>query len=103
MKIYRDPEFTDEIKDGELIHFGVVKAGDTALKVIYILNDTEAILQKFIYEFPDAKKDKLTIINSPPVVAPNGTDSFTIKWDPGLDFKRALKTSIKIKAEEIYV
>jgi len=103
MKIYDDAELTREIKESDKIDLGIVKAGTVITKTMYIKNDADAVLHNFEYTIPNAKSDRITVVDFPTLIQANDVKPFTIKWEPDQDYKQALKTSLEINAEEVYI
>ena len=100
MKIFEDRKLTKEIK---LIHFGEVKAGSSKEKTVYLLNDSNAILRKLKFHFPNAKKEKIKVVLAPVKLKFNESGKVILKWSPSLNFKRALNVEMKVEGEEVYL
>lgn len=100
MKMYSDKELKNEIS---YIDFGTVEAGTKKRITIYLLNDSEAILNNLIFDFPVEFLEQLEIISFPQRIDPSKTGELVLEWKPSKEFKKALQVPITIKAEEIYL
>ena len=87
--------------EGQPIDFGVVEAGMEQTKTIWIYNDTDAELQDITVE-PTEDIPHLTVIGKPNMVMPMNHSTIVLRWSPPVDFRRALKATVKINAKELY-
>lgn len=100
MKIYEDSKQKKLLTE---IHFGTVEALKEKEIVLYVKNDSEAVLENIVFNFPKlADTEKLEIINAPKTMQPNSIEQLKIKWKPSLSFKSSLSVSLEIIGDEIY-
>lgn len=100
MKIYKDRECTKEIED---IHFGKVEAGKRKRLTLYMKNDVNAVLVGIEILFPDPGEEQIKIIKAPGKLNPGQISPLILEWKPPLNFRKALRTSIQIIGEEIFM
>lgn len=87
----------------ESVHFGTVEASKEKELIVYIQNNSEAVLENIEFRFPKlAESEKLEIINAPKTMQPGTVESLKLKWKPSLNFKQALNLSLEIIGDEIY-
>lgn len=100
MKIFEDNKCKKLLTE---IHLGTVEALKEKEIVIYIQNDSSAILENLEFRFPKLPdSEKLEIINAPKTMQANAIESMKIKWKPSLNFKQALNVQLEIIGDEIY-
>jgi len=100
MKLYSDNKCKTLV---ESINFGTVEASNEKELVIYIKNDSESVLENLAYEFPSLPDtEKLEILNAPKTMQPGAIESMKIRWQPSLNFKKALNVSLEISGNEVY-
>ena len=99
MKFFDDPELKKSIQS---VNFGKVKVGTSEEKIIYILNDSDAILTNLVYEFPSLPATEVLKIEGPVTIQPKKVGKLLLTWKPSANFKKALKVDIDITGDEIY-
>jgi hypothetical protein len=100
MKIFEDNKCKKLL---ESVHLGTVEALKEKELVVYVQNDSEAVLENIEFRFPKlAETEKLEIINAPKTMQPGTIESLKIKWKPSLNFKQALNVSLEIIGDEVY-
>lgn len=97
MRVFKDKDLKYEI---QTIDFERVEAGSTKELVLYLYNDSSAILEDL--EFIVSGDKFLKIVKSPKRIAPFGVEELRIAWSPPLDLKRGLKAEIFIKGIGLY-
>lgn len=102
MKIYKDKERKEPLK---VIHFGIVKAGESKTITVYLYNESEALLTnlKFLMRknIPEVKQIK--ILDAPVTIQPKSIHPLKIKWSPSRTFKKALEITLFITGEEVFL
>lgn len=100
MRIFADPDLKYPIDE---IHFGKVEIGQEKVIVVYLHNDSTAILSNLLYNFPTLPPSELLEVHGPTTIQPGKTEPLTLKWRPSMKFKKALSLPIEITGEEIYL
>jgi len=98
MKIFNDKNLTEETTT---IHLGRVRAGTVGKKILFFMNDKEKISYENIILSID--NTDVTVTPSTFNLDPGETKSVEISWNAPIDFNKALETSIKISADEVYL
>lgn len=86
----------EEIKE---VDFGIVEAGDKKSVKVILKNDTNAEVVK-IKIF--ANDSEVKIEDFPKVLNPHAEGLLVISYEPDIDIKRGLKTTINVTGQEIY-
>lgn len=86
----------EEIKE---IDFGIVEAGEKKSVKLVIKNDTNAELIK-IKVF--ANDSEVKIEEVPKILNPHSEGLLVVSYEPDIDIKRGLKTTINLTGQEIY-
>lgn len=100
MKIFEDNKCKKQLN---VVHFGTVDAQSQKELVVYLQNNSGAVLENLTFSFPKLPDtEKLEIINAPKTMQPNAIESIKIRWKPSLNFKSALSVSLEIAGSEIF-
>jgi len=98
MKIYKDHDFTQEVKD-EIFDLGIVPAGETKKFTFYIFNDSNAFLKNLKFS---VKHDEVRIIKFPEKLAANMSGELILEWKPSVTLKEGLKARLRISGIELW-
>jgi hypothetical protein len=100
MKLFEDNKCKKLLNE---ISFGTVEALKEKELVIYLQNDSSAVIENLEFRFPKLPDtEKLEIINAPKTMQPNSIESLKLRWKPSLNFKSALSVELSIIGDEIY-
>lgn len=100
MKIFSNPELTEEIK---VINFGIVKAGETKELTLYLYNDSKALLTNLTFEFGPLPEPNLKVLEAPVTIQPHESQVLKLRWSPTLTFRQPLEVNLLILGEEIFL
>jgi len=96
MIIFADKNLTKPLKELEL---GILKAGETKKFIFHIHNETKANLRNLKMFVPH---NEVNIIKAPVNIGPMETQDLIVQWNPSVDIKEPLKTTLKVTGEELY-
>ena len=100
MRLFEDPEMKKPLMK---INFGIVEAGKSKTLIIYMLNNSKAVLSNLEYKFPALPASEVLHVEGPITIQPGKDDKLTLTWKPSMVFKKALVIDLSIKGEEIYL
>ena len=99
--MYKDRNLKEQI---EYIDFGIVEAGTSKEIIIYLYNDTRAVLTNLEFVKPNmAEPNSLVVAKMPKTIQPGKIEELIIRWSPSMNFKQALEVPIIIKGDEVYL
>ena len=96
MKIYKDKNRLQEVTS---ISFGEVEAGQTQDIILYLYNETKALLRNLNIK---VSHSDVKIVSAPTQILPESIETLRLRWLPSLIIKKKLECSINIVGEEIY-
>lgn len=97
MKIYKDKNLTQEIKDKA--DFGIVPAGETKRFKFWVLNDSSAKLIGLVFV---VEHKELKIIEFPEELHSNSIGELLIEWSPSVTLKQGLRATLKVNGKELW-
>jgi hypothetical protein len=99
MKLFEDSKCKKLLTE---IHLGTVEATKEKEIVLYLQNDSEAVLENIEYRFPELPKSEVLEITAPKEMKPNSIESMKIRWKPSLNFRKALNVKLELVGDEIF-
>ena len=95
-KIYTDKELTNEVS--EIIDLGKLKAGESKKFTFYGLNASIYPYEELNF---DVEHKEVRVISAPTEINEKSSGTIILQWEPSVDIKRGLKTSLKIEGYQV--
>jgi hypothetical protein len=94
MKIFKDEDLKEEIKDFDL---GILDAGLSKKYTYYIYNEIKADLVDLVFA---VNNKEVEILEAPKFLLANHMAKFIIEWKPSITLREGLHAEIDIKCKE---
>lgn len=97
MKLYKDINLTEEIP--EVIDFGIVPAGEKKQVIVYVYNDTNALLRDL--EFT-VDHNEVQILKAPLEIVAKHESELILEWSPSVTLKEGLQAKLSVTGKELW-
>ena len=98
-QIFKDKELTEPVSDP--IDLGKLKAGEKKQFVYYIFNSSVNPFDEVRFSVDNKEVKVISPIEEIDVAEKTST-KIILEWEPSIDVKRGLKTSLKIEGFEVF-